>query len=189
MHKHASHWYRRLFLILAFAALTCASSAAQQDEDTPQDQTKTASMSLNDRTQALKKEVLNLNRDLFILEEELLFPSNTQVVVFLSLDVGTLFALDSVELKLNDTTVAGYLYTARELDALRRGGIQQLYVGNVRSGKNELVAFFVGKGPHDREYRRGTHIVFDKTSSPKYVELKIADDPKSQQPEFVVKEW
>lgn len=149
----------------------------------------TLPQSVDQRGQKLKKDVLDLNRDLFILEEELLYPPSTELVVFLSMDTGNLFALDSVELKLNDKTVAHYLYTDRELDALRRGGVQQLFVGNVRTGKNELVAFFTGKGPHDRDFRRGTTLVLEKGADPKYVELKIVGNTQKQQPEFATREW
>ena len=98
--------------------------------------------SLDTRIQELKQDVLDLNRDLFVLEEELLFPASTQLAVFLSVDVGTFFALDSVELKIDNKTVTHYLYTERENAALRRGGVHRLYLGNLRSGKHELVAFF-----------------------------------------------
>ena len=75
--------------------------------------------------QDLKKEVLDLNKDLFLLEEELLFPSNTQVAVFVSMDVGDFFGLDSVELKLDNKNVTNYLYTEREASALVKGGVQR----------------------------------------------------------------
>ena len=52
---------------------------------------------LDEQVQGLKDEVLDLNRELFLLEEELLFPANTQVAVFLSMDVGEYFAIDSVQ--------------------------------------------------------------------------------------------
>ena len=145
--------------------------------------------SLDQDVQALKKDVLDLNRDLFILEEELLFPANTQVAVFLSMDVGALFALDSVQLKIDDREVANYLYTEREADALLRGGVHRVYLGNLRAGEHELVAFFTGKGPHDRDYRRGTTLAFEKGLGAKYLELKISDKVSGLKPEFLVKEW
>ncbi len=144
---------------------------------------------LDDRVQALKKEVKNLNRDLFILEEELLFPSSTQVAIFLSIDVGEFFKLDSVQLKIDDKVVANHLYTERELGALKRGGVQRLYIGNVKSGEHELIATFRGPGPNNREYRRGTTVKFKKGSAAKFMELKIVDATRKLQPEFVVKEW
>ncbi len=144
---------------------------------------------LDDRVQALKKEVKALNRDLFILEEELLFPSSTQVAIFLSFDVGEFFKLDSVQVKIDDKVVANHLYTNRELGALKRGGVQRLYIGNVKAGEHELIATFRGPGPNNREYRRGTTMKFKKSSAAKFMELKIVDVTKKLQPEFVVKEW
>src|SRR6185295_20173290 len=90
---------------------------------------------LDGKIQSLKQDVMELNRDLLVLEEELLFPASTQVAVFVSMDVGALFQLDSVQVKLDDQVVAHYLYTERELKALYRGGVQRLYLGNLRSGK------------------------------------------------------
>jgi hypothetical protein len=139
--------------------------------------------------QALKKELISLNRELFMLEEELLYPASTQVSVFLSVDVGTFFALDSVTLKVDDREVANYLYTEREVDALHRGGVQRLYVGNLKAGEHELVAFFTGKGPHERDYRRGTSLKFEKEVGTKYLELRISDREAALQPEFVVRQW
>jgi hypothetical protein len=139
--------------------------------------------------QALKKQLIELNRDLFKLEEELLYPASTQVAVFLSVDVGTFFALDSVTLKVDDKEVTNYLYTDREVQALHRGGVQKLYLGNLKAGEHEIVAFFTGKGPHERDYRRGTTVRFDKAVGAKYVELRISDREASLQPEFVVRQW
>lgn len=144
---------------------------------------------ISDNVQTLKQQVLELNRDLFLLEEELLFPSNTQVSVFISLNVGEFFKLDSVTLKIDGKEVVDYLYTKRELDALARGGVQRLYIGNLRTGDHELVAFFVGKGPHDRDYKRGTTMTINKGLGPKYVELKIVDQTSNFQPGFEVREW
>ncbi len=139
--------------------------------------------------QDLKQLAVELNRDLFLLEEELLFPANTQVAIFVSMDVGEFFGLDSVELKLNDENVTNYLYTDREVTALHRGGVQRLYIGNLRMGEHELVAVFTGEGPHERDYRRGATVVFDKGIGPKYIELSISDREVKLQPEFIVKEW
>ena len=132
---------------------------------------------------------MELNRDLLVLEEELLFPASTQLAIFVSVDVGALFDLDSVELKVDDSVVSSYLYTERELRALRRGGVQRLYTGNLKTGKHELVAVFIGKGPQGRDYRRGATLKFDKGTDPKYIELQIRDDTRGQQPDFRVKEW
>lgn len=148
-----------------------------------------AQKALNQQVQDIKKQALELNRDLFALEEELLFPANTQVAVFVSLDVGQFFNLDAVQIKLDDKIVANYLYTERQVDALQRGGVQRLYVGNVKGGAHELVAVFTGRGPHERDYRRASTVKFDKSDQAKYIELKIVDATSNYEPEFQVKEW
>jgi hypothetical protein len=145
--------------------------------------------SLDDRIQDAKADVIRLNRDLMVLEEELLFPANTQVAIFVSMDVGKMFSLDSVRVKLDDKDVAAYLYTPAEVQALHRGGVQRLYVGNLKAGTHELVAFFTGKGPHDRDYKRGATIRIEKGTDPKYIELQIKDSTGKLQPEFEVKVW
>lgn len=144
---------------------------------------------LDEQVQDLKKQVVDLNRDLFVLEEELLFPANTQVAVFVSMDVGDFFALDSVIVKVDNREVSNYLYTPREATALVKGGVQRLYVGNLKAGQHELVALFSGKGPNERDYRRGASIKFEKGIGAKYLELKITDRARRAQPEFEIKDW
>ncbi len=144
---------------------------------------------LDQDVQGLKKDVVDLNRELFVLEEELLFPANTQVAVFVSMDVGDFFALDSVTLKIDQKEVINYLYTPREVEALLKGGVHRLYLGNLKVGKHELVAFFSGKGPNDRDYKRGATLKFEKGIGAKYLELKINDRQRRQQPEFEIKDW
>jgi len=166
------------------AATAGAGGAAPPGEAVPND-----TRGLDTEIQSLKKDVVDLNKDLFILEEELLFPANTQVAVFLSMDVGDFFALDSVQLKIDKKEVINYLYTPREVQALLKGGVQRLYLGNLKVGQHELVAFFNGKGPNDRDYRRAASIHFEKGVGAKYLELKIDDRQKKLQPEFEIKDW
>ncbi|HET9977126.1 MAG TPA: AraC family transcriptional regulator [Burkholderiaceae bacterium] len=170
-------------LVAALAAFGLAAALAQTAPATP------ANASLDHRVQDLKSDVIKLNRDLLVLEEELLFPAGTQVALFVSMDVGKLFELDSVQIKLDDKLVANHLYTPLEVQALHRGGVQRVYVGNLKAGTHEIVAFFTGGGPHARDYKRGTTIKFDKGNEPKYIELRIKDSAGKLQPEFDVKVW
>ena len=144
---------------------------------------------LDERVQQAKSDVIKLNRDLLVLEEELLFPASTQVALFVSMDVGKLFELDSVQIRLDDKLVTNHLYTPLEVLALHRGGVQRVFLGNLKSGSHEIVAFFTGKGPHDRDYKRGATIKFDKGPGAGYVELRIKDSLGKLQPEFDVKVW
>ena len=173
---------------VAPAAPAAAASGATAVAAASPTATPTAA-TLDGRIQDVKSDVIKLNRDLLVLEEELLFPANTQVALFISMDVGKLFSLDSVQIKLDDKVVSSYLYTPLEVAALHRGGVQRIYVGNLRAGAHELVAFFTGQGPHERDYKRGATIKFDKSTDPKYIELQIKDSTGKLQPEFDVKVW
>lgn len=145
--------------------------------------------SINQQVEDLKQAALNLNRDLLLLEEELLFPGNTQVAVFVSMDVGDFFQLDAVKVKIDDKVVGSHLYTDKQTNALFRGGIQRIYVGNVKSGQHEMTAFFTGKGPSGRDYKRAATLNFEKGSEPALLELKIVDSTQKYQPVFEINEW
>jgi len=173
-----------LFLSLLLFGLATPLAAQEVEADSA-----AVDSSLEADIEALKKEVLSLNRDLFILEEDLLFPSNTQFSVFLSMNSGVFFSLDSVQLKIDDKNIANHLYTERELAALKRGGVQRLYIGNLSSGEHEIVAIFIGIGPNGRDYRRGESIVIDKSSEPQFVEFMITDDTAKEQPSFDARIW
>lgn len=188
-----------LVLMLAIAAVSIAQEAAPMDADAAAadanmlaavaGESRDQFQSLDRDVQDLKKEVLDLNRDLFLLEEELLFPANSQVAFFISMDVGEYFALDSVNLKIDGKEVANYLYTDREINALLQGGVHRVHMANLKTGDHELIAIFTGKGPHARQYRRGATVTINKGIGAKYLELEITDRVKKQQPEFVIKEW
>jgi len=176
----------RQLVIASVLLLVCAVIVASRADAT---ESAVDTRTVDQDVQALKKELVDLNRDLFRLEEELLYPASTQVAVFLSVNVGTFFALDSVQLKVDGKEVANYLYTEREVQALHRGGVQKLYLGNLKAGEHELVAVFTGQGPHERDYRRGTTLRFEKAVGAKYVELRITDRDAALQPEFAVRQW
>lgn len=144
---------------------------------------------LQQEMQALKEKILNVNRDLFILEEDLLFPSSTQVNVFVSYDALEYFQLDGVSLKINDLPISNHLYTERELKAMNRGAVQRLFTGNLPVGEHELVAIVSGVGPEGRDYKRAVSLDFEKSSGTKYIELKIEGDDLRKQPGFRLKQW
>ncbi len=186
---------KRLFVLLLATLISLVTLHAEAESDEEKDAISSyierlrQERAINRQVQDLKQKVLDLNRDLFVLEENLLFPANTQVAVFVSMNLGEFFQLDSVELKIDDKVVAHYLYTEKQVQALYRGGVQRLYVGNYRNGDHELSAFFVGTGPQGREYRRATSTRFVKSSKAKMLELKIVDSVAAMQPEFSVTEW
>ena len=169
------------FTLLLLMSLSTAVLSAEQDKGADEP-------SLAAQLQQLKKQVISLNRDLFVLEEDLLYPSSTQLAVYLAMDVGEYFNLDAVEIKIDDKQATSYLYTARQIDALFRGGVQRLYVGNVSQGEHRISAFFTGIGPQNRPYKRATSAIFSKGADAKALELTIKDSSAKQQPQFFLTE-
>lgn len=139
--------------------------------------------------QQLKEDVVLLNKDLRVMEETILFPSNTKYTVFLSTGAGQFFTLESVKLKLDDRLVATHLYSPQQRDALKRGGIQNLYITNLSEGKHSATAIFTGVGPNGRSYKRAASLNFTKKGSSRYLEIAVKDNGSTQEPEFVLKQW
>jgi hypothetical protein len=144
---------------------------------------------LDVKIQKLKDDVIDLNTQIFRLQEELLYPEDSSVVVFLSVEGGNYFALDSVKLMVGDTMVTSYLYTDREVTALKKGGIQRLYMGNIKAGDHQLAAVFTGKGPQGQDYKRAETITLNKQKGAAFIKLMVRDDPVKKQPEFVYETW
>lgn len=145
--------------------------------------------SLDGQVQKLKEEILDLNTLLFRLQEDLLYPEDSSVVVFLAVEGGNYFQLDSVKLNLDDKLVSSYLYTEREVGALKKGGIQRLYMGNVKSGEHQLVAIFTGKGPQDKDHKRAETVHFKKEGGATFIKIIIKDSSEKEQPEFIYDTW
>jgi len=144
---------------------------------------------LSKEIQALKTNVVALNKDLRLMEEELLFPSSTQASVFVSTEAGEFFTLESIKLKLDGKVIASHLYSVKQRQALARGGIQRLHMTNLNNGLHKLSAFFTGLGPNGRPYKRAAEIEFTKGKGSQYIELAIMDDFAKQEPVFTIKQW
>ncbi len=129
---------------------------------------------LDEQVQEIKGAVLSIAAQLNQLEEKLLYPSNTQFAVFVSLVEGETFRLDSVEIQLDGTPVAHHIYTYKELEALQRGGVQRIYTGNIRAGEHDLQVFMIGKSAEGVNFRRQKHFKVEKDVGPEIVEIALA---------------
>ena len=174
---------RTKFLVLSIFFMTIFSMQLQAAEVT-KDQIK----GLDEQVQDIKKDVLELSSELAQLEEKLLFPSNTQVSIFVSLVGDENFVLDSMQLKMDDKVVAQHLYTFKEVEALRLGGVQRLYTGNIKTGEHNLVASFIGRAKSGDEYQRSNNITVSKAVGPKFVEIQIQGSSASDQ-KISFKNW
>jgi hypothetical protein len=129
---------------------------------------------LDEQVQEIKSDVLRIAADLNQLEEKLLYPSNTQVAIFVSLAGGETLRLDSVEIQLDGRPVAHHLYTFKELEALKKGGVQRIYTGNIRTGEHDLQVSVSGKHAGGFDFRNTENFKVNKDVGPKIVEISLA---------------
>jgi len=129
---------------------------------------------LDEQVQDIKSDVLGIAAELGRLEERLLYPSNTQVAVFVAVAEGESFRLDSVQLRIDGELVAHHIYSFKELEALQKGGVQRLYTGNLRTGEHQLEVAVAGKRPDGADFGGSQGFRFEKEAPPKLVEITLA---------------
>lgn len=139
---------------------------------------------IDEQVQDIKKDVLGISSELTQLEEKLLYPSNTQVSLFVSIAKNEKFRLDAVDIKIDGKETTHYLYTFKELEALQNGGVQRIYTGNVRSGEHTLDVTLIGKTAGNSEYRQSASYKFTKDVGPRLVEITLAGPSASKHIEF-----
>jgi hypothetical protein len=177
-----------LVLVLSFGAFSGLHAAPVQgrkdaeQKDTKKTEQKAAAATpdqrqmrdLDEQVQQTKSDVLSIAAELNQLEEKLLYPSGTQVAIFVALAKGDELRLDAVRLQIDGQLVAHYIYSAKELEALRKGGVQRIYVGNVATGDHKLNVLVDGKLKSGGDFNRAEHFSFRKEVKPKLVELTVA---------------
>src|SRR5881275_2483729 len=143
---------------------------------------------LDEQVQEVKSDVLSISQELSRLEEKLLYPSGTQVAIFVALAKGDQMRLDAVRLQIDGQLVAHYIYSAKELEALRKGGVQRIYVGNVATGEHRLEVLVDGKVEGGADFSRTERFTFRKEVKPKLVGLTLAG-PGSGKTPIALGEW
>ena len=130
--------------------------------------------SLDEQVQEIKTDVLAIAAELNELEEQLLFPSSTQVSVFLSLERPDAFRLDAVRLTIDGQLAAHHIYSFKELDALASGGVQRIFTGNLPGGQHELAVTVLGKLPSGKDYQQTEQFTFEKSIDPRLLGIALA---------------
>lgn len=140
----------------------------------PGDVSKQELRSLDDQVQEIKSDVLGIGADLSRLEEKLLYPSNTQIAIFVSLAEGQPFRLDAMQINIDGRLATHYIYAFKELDALQHGGVQRIYTGNVPTGAHEIAVSVNGKTDSDKDFNRTATFSFSKGVEPKLLGITLA---------------
>jgi hypothetical protein len=160
--------YCQKALILGISLLVMGTTS--HGEEISKEQVK----GLDEQVQEIKGDALSISAELAKLEEKLLYPSNPEISIFMSLKSGETFRLDSVDIQVDGKTVTHHLYTFKELEALRKGGVQRIYTGNVRTGDHDLQVQVSGKTSGGSDFQKSEHFKVSKDVAPKIVELSLA---------------
>ena len=174
-----------IVLALAFAFLVCLGSAggwAQKNEQQQQQSKEQQIRGLDEQVQDVKSDVLSIAQELNRLEEKLLYPSGTQVSIFISVAKGDQMRLDAVRLQIDGQLVAHHIYSFKELEALRKGGVQRIYVGNVATGDHQLEVVVDGKLEKGADFNRSERFTFSKEVKPKLLGLTLAGPSSGNSP-------
>lgn len=160
----------RIFVLMLLSGAAAMPGFAQQAA------TQEEMRSLDGQVQEIKSDVLAIARDLSLLEEKLLYPSNTHVAVFVALASGETFRLDAVRIEIDGELAAHYIYSFKELEALHNGGVQRVYTGNVTTGPHELTVSVDGKLDSGNEISGSRSFTFSKDVDPKLLGLTLSAD-------------
>ena len=158
-----------LIIVTVIASLLLTTTA--HAEEVSKEQMK----GLDEQVQEIKSDVLEIATELNHLEERLLYPSNTQVAVFVTLKADDTFLLDSLDLRINGEEVVHHIYSYKEIEALKRGGMQRIYTGNLRSGEHEVQVTMLGKTKEGSDLSRSESFLIEKSVGPKAVEIILSD--------------
>ena len=161
--------FRCLISLITGVTLLVMSTAAYGQE-VSREQIK----GLDEQVQEIKGDVLSIAAELNQLEEKLLYPSNTQVAVFVSLAGEEAIRPDSVQIQLDGKSVSHHLYTFKELEALQKGGVQRIYTGNIRSGEHDFKVFVLGQTAGGTDFKKSEQFTVNKGVGPRIVEISLS---------------
>ncbi len=139
--------------------------------------------------QAIKQEMLDINRDLSLLEGELLYPPEHRLTVFLSLGSDTAMDIDALKIDLDGESLVHHRYSDAETEALRKGGVHKVYIGSIEKGEHVLRAQLSGMGRKDQAFDIVNSASFTKLQGTRYVELLVSESTLRGKPRLTIQSW
>jgi len=144
--------------------------------------------SLDGQVQEIKSDVLNIAAELGNLEERLLYPSNTQLAIFVAVTEDRPFRLDSIQIEIDGALATHHIYSFKELEALQKGGVQRAYTGNVMTGSHELRVTVNGQRDNGEDFSASDSFAFSKDVKPKTLGITL-DEPGLGRDGIQVGDW
>jgi len=180
--EEVDHMHRLILRLFAVALLGIG--VVRAAEEISREQVK----GLDEQVQEVKADVLGIAAELNRLEEKLLYPSNTHVSLFVSLAQASTLRLDALEIQIDGKPVARHLYTFKELEGLREGGVQRVYTGNIRTGDHALRVSVIGKTENGAAYQRSEDFTITKGVGPKLASITVGG-PNGGHDGIALKDW
>jgi archaellum component FlaG (FlaF/FlaG flagellin family) len=162
-----------IFALLLGVGISIASAGDAAAESGSR--TSASMLSLDEQVQEVKSDLLAIAAELSNLEEQLLYPSNTQISVFVSIEEGHAVSLDSARVLIDGELVAQHIYSFKELEALQKGGVQRIYTGNIHTGEHRIEVSIAGKKGGGKDFDAVESFVFSKAEDPKLVGIRLAN--------------
>jgi hypothetical protein len=160
----------KLTRISLLVLLACSPLAVSGAQDLAGDDIR----SLDGQVQEIKSDILSIAAELGNLEERLLYPSNTQIAVFVSLAPDEEIRLDAVQIQINGELATHHIYSFKELEALQNGGVQRIYTGNIATGEHSLNVTMIGKLSNGKDFNESNSFSFAKGIEPKALGVTLA---------------
>ena len=160
----------RLIRIFTVVLLACSPMATGLAQDISGNDMR----SLDGQVQEIKSDVLSIASELSTLEERLLYPSGTQIALFVSLAPEDSFRLDAVQIEIDGELATHHIYSFKELEALQKGGVQRIYTGNVPTGNHQLNVTMSGKLKNGKDFSQSDSFSFAKGVEPKALGITLA---------------
>lgn len=167
-------------IVVGIAALLLISPVHAQEDS------RELNKGLDEQVQEIKTDVLSIAAELNQLQEKLLYPSDTQIAIFVSVARDEKFRLDAVDIKVDGASVAHHLYTYKELEALQKGGVQRIYAGNVRTGEHAVQVTVLGKSEGGSDFQQSESFTVTKNVGPKLVGVVLAGSGSKN---ITLKDW
>lgn len=142
----------------------------------------TNNQSIANKIEVLKQQAVLLHKDLAQLERDLVYPTTTQIAIYVSKKLTKDITIGSINLSIDGQDVASHIYTLEQNNALKLGGMQRLFMGNVAVGEHHFKITLKGiDSQNDITTIEGTAAYY-KNAQPLSINVNLFDENGTKEP-------
>lgn len=170
------------------ALMACVTTLAFAAESSNVEQAKHQQPLIYQTIQNAKQTVLELNKDLYQLEKDLLNPPTVRAQLFVSQAPDLSMTLSDIAIEVDNVNPITHLYSSEQRQALVQGAIQPLPEFALAAGLHELTLTLRGRIKDELITHTLTHSV-RKRGQPLLVEIAIVSVNEQKQPVIEFRTW